>query len=48
MIAITTSLLSELLGTVLPAWLTCEPIKVLVSLLIIGYVFALFVRLVKS
>lgn len=48
MISITTQLLTNLLGTVLTGWLSCEPIKVLVSLLIIGYVFALFVRLVKS
>lgn len=48
MIATTTNLLTALLGDVFTAWLTCEPIKVLLSLLIVGYVVTLFVRLLTN
>lgn len=47
MILSTGQLLSVLLGDVLSAWLDSPAISTLVSLLIIGYVFALFVRLVN-
>lgn len=48
MISITTSLISELLGSVLPAWLSCEPIMVLVGLVVFGYIVGLFLRLLNS
>lgn len=47
MISTTTCLLSALLGDVLVAWLDSPAISTLVALLIVGYVFALFVRLVN-
>lgn len=45
MIDITTNLLVKLFD-VFGVWLTLEPIKVLVSLLVVGYVCKLFVGLV--
>lgn len=48
MISTTTALLTELLGTVFVGWLNCEPIRVIVSLLIIGYVFVLIRALVNK
>lgn len=48
MIAITTQLLTSLLGDTFVSWLNCDAIKVLVSLLVIGYVFVLFRTLVNK
>lgn len=48
MISITTQLLTALLGDTLVAWLNCDAIKVLVSMLIISYVFVLFRTLVNK
>lgn len=47
MIATTTSLISELLGSVLTAWVSCEPVMVLVGLVVFGYIVGLFLRLLN-
>lgn len=48
MIALTTQLITELLGTVLPAWLSCEPVEILIGVFVFGYIVSIFLRLLKS
>lgn len=48
MIALTTQLITQLLGVAVPAWLSCEPVQILCGLLIFGYIVRIFVGLVKS
>lgn len=48
MISATTSLISSLLGSTLTAWLSCEPVQVVVGLGCFGYVVGLVVRLIKN
>lgn len=48
MISITTSLISELLGSVLSAWISCEPVMVLFGLFVFGYIVGLFLRLLNK
>lgn len=47
MISITSSLISDLLGSVLTAWISCEPVMVLVGLVVFGYIVGLFLRLLN-
>lgn len=48
MIANTTQLITALLGDVLVAWLDSPAVSTLVCLLIVGYVFVLFARLINK